>query len=77
MNTDTRTTCYTERAQATKARRRAKGMYQRPSAAQKAAYTAYIRGGLAALTKAQCALMSTNPWLAPSQRAEFAQIAAQ
>lgn len=64
-----------QRAGATRSRRHAAGRY--PSTAQKDALcVANSRGGRKLLTLAQLQALASHPHLAASQRAEFAQLAA-
>lgn len=69
-------TTYQNKANATRSRRQAKGMYKRPTVTQVAAFKVYIREGAKALTQAQMLTLATHPWLAPSQRIEFESLAA-
>lgn len=77
-NTGEWKTEYQQRAEQTQARRRAAGMYRRPTQAQDQAYRRLIaRGGWRNVTVEDAAILSTHPWLTCSQRAEYALMAAQ
>lgn len=63
---------YRRRAQATRSRRQ----YNRPTAAQKAAFAKSLaRDGRSLLTAEECRLLAEHPYLLPVQRAEFAAMA--
>lgn len=65
---------YQIRAEATRARRRAAGLY--PTKAQKDAFAKSMRrNGRESLTIEEMGLLATHPQLAPSQRAEYAEMA--
>lgn len=66
---------YQRKALATRKRRQAKGMYKRPSKAQKTAYIMLVQMGRKSLGKAELELLATHPWLTPGQRSEFAAMA--
>ena len=69
---------YAQRAEQTQARRRAKGMYRRPTAAQDVAYRKCIaRDGDKSLTIEELDLLADYPYFAASQRAKYATRAAQ
>jgi len=69
---------YQQRAHATRAARQAAGRYQRPTKAQKAAFTKMIqRGGLRSLTADECLLLADHPQLTFSQRATMIEMAAE
>lgn len=77
-NTQEWKTEYQQRAEQTQARRRAKGMYRRPTEAQDQAYRRLIaRDGWRNVTTADAALLATHPWLTESQRQSFASRVAQ
>lgn len=78
MSETTYKTEYQIRSEQTQARRRSKGMYQRPTKAQQAAFAKSVqRDGRKSLTAAECELLATHPYLAASQKAEFAMMATQ
>lgn len=63
---------YQELSQATQARRRAKGMYQRPTRSQRDALRKYSSGcGVEAMTADECVLLGDHPYLTPGQRTEW------
>lgn len=66
-------TIYRQRAEATKARRRAAGKY--PTKAQKLAFKALISVGEKYLNREALELLATHPNLAVSQREHFATLA--
>jgi len=72
------TTTYNNKAQATRARRQAAGRYNRPSAAQQAAYGRLVaRDGWKNVTVEDARELATTQLLAASQREHFANIVAQ
>lgn len=78
MNTHEWKTEYQQRAEQTQARRRASGMYRRPTEAQDQAYRHLIaRGGWRNVTVEDAQLLSTHPWLTCTQREQFATRVAQ
>jgi hypothetical protein len=67
-----RTSCYTERAQDTKARRRKAGMYRKPTRDQREAMGKYMSGvGVEAMSASECVLLGDHPYLTPTQRIEW------
>jgi len=67
---------YRQRAQATRRRRQAAGRYARPTKAQQLAFAHSLqRDGRKSLTVEEMALLATHPYLAASQRAEYAVMA--
>lgn len=78
MNTHEWKTEYQQRAEQTQARRRATGMYRRPTEAQDQAYRHLIaRGGWRNVTVEDAALLAAHPWLTCTQREQFATRVAQ
>lgn len=76
VNSQPHMSYYRSRAQATKARRQAKGMYKRPSKAQQEALAKSMqRDGRKLLTAEEMRLLAQHPHLHASQRAEFAALA--
>lgn len=73
MNAQEWKTEYQQRAEQTRSRRQAAGMYRRPTQAQDAAYRRLIaRGGWKNVTIDDAVLLATHPWLTCSQRDGFA-----
>lgn len=69
---------YRQRAAATRSRRQAAGRYAKPTKAQIAAFAKSLeRDGRKRLTADECDLLSAHPYLLPSQRAEYATMAAE
>jgi hypothetical protein len=66
---------YRQRAEQTKARRRDKGMYTKPTIEQRAAFAQYLSGGANSLSVEENHLLATHPYLTEAQRAEFAATA--
>ena len=78
MSETTYKTEYQIRSEATQTRRRSKGMYQRPTKAQQSAFAkAMQQDGRKSLTADECNLLATHPYLAASQKAEYAMMATQ
>lgn len=67
---------FQRRAQATRNRRQAAGRYAKPTKAQQAAFAKTMaRDGRKSLTVEEMGLLATHPYLAASQRAEYAAMA--
>jgi hypothetical protein len=69
------TTVYQQKAQATRARRQAKGLYRKPTEAQRNAFIMMMQMGGAHLSKEELTLLSTHPYLTAGQRQGFAAMA--
>lgn len=75
MNTAARTTCYSDKAQSTKAQRQAAGKY--PTREQKLAFKELVSVGEKYLNREALELLASHPHMTATQKARYATLAAQ